>query len=85
MSINNGSLFDVESVNQTLLSLKLNNKQTVGKFIFLLPSVNLSIYKPDEDIEMKVCELYSLHQSKPTDNVYDKCESSVDNNVHECI
>ena len=39
----------------------------------------LSIYRPDEDIEMKVCEPYSLHQSKLTDEskvIYDECQLS---------
>ena len=39
----------------------------------------LSIYRPDEDIELQVCEPYSLHQSKPTDEskvIYDECQLS---------
>ena len=73
MSINNYSLFDADSVNKSLLPLKFNNKQTVGKlsyFCYLVLTHTLSIYRPDEDIEMKVCEPYSLHQSKPTDDEY---------------
>ena len=39
----------------------------------------LSIYRPDEDIEMQICEPYSLHQSKPTNEskvIYDECQLS---------
>ena len=52
----------------------------------------LSIYRPDEDIEMTVCEPYSLHQSKPTDEskvIYDECQLSTtdiaDTSVYESI
>ena len=45
----------------------------------------LSIYRPDEDIEMKVCEPYSRHQSKPTDDIYDECQPPVDTSVYECM
>ena len=45
----------------------------------------LSIYRPNEDIEMKVCEPYILHQSKPTD---DMCQPPIDttlvHGVYQC-
>ena len=52
-------------------------------FCYLVLTHILSIYRPDEDIEMKVCEPYSLHQSKPTDNIYDECQPPVDTSVYE--
>ena len=88
MSISNYSLFDADSVNQSLLPLKFNIKQIVGKlsyFCYLVLTRILSIYRPDEDIEMKVCEPYSLHQSKPSDDIYDECEPPIDISVYECI
>ena len=84
MSISNYSLFDADSVNQQ----QTNNKQIVGKlsyFCYLVLTHILSIYRPHEDIEMKVCEPYSLHQSKPTDDIYDECQSPVDTSIYECI
>ena len=87
MLINNYSLFNADTVNQSLLPLKFNNKQTVGKlscFCYLVLTHTLSIYRPDEDIEMKVCEPYSLHQSKPTD-IFGVCQPPVDTSVYECI
>ena len=70
MSISNYSLFDAGSVNQSLLPLKFNNKQTVGKlsyFCYLVLTHTLFIYRPDEDIEMKVCEPYIRRPSKIID------------------
>ena len=58
-------------------------EQTVG--ILLVLTHTLSIYRPDDDIEMNVCEPYSLHQSKPTDDIYDECQPPVDTSVYECI
>ena len=80
---------------QKLLTLKVNIKKTVGKLSyfchFVLTHI-LSIYRPDEDIEMTVCEPYSLHQSKPTDDskvIYDECQLSTidigDTSVYESI
>ena len=45
----------------------------------------LSIYRPNEDIEMKVCEPYILHQSKPTDDIYDVCQPPVDTSVYDIL
>ena len=71
-----------------LLPLKFNMKQTVGKlsyFCYLVLTHILSIYRSDEDIEMKVCEPYSLHQSKATDDIYDECQPPVDTSVYESM
>ena len=64
-------------------------EQTVGMLSYcychLVLTHILFIYRPDEDIEMKVCEPYSLHQSKPTDDIYDECQPPVDTSVYECM
>ena len=52
-------------------------EQTMGKMSsleYLMLTNTLFTYRPDGDIEMNVCESYSLHQSKPTDDVYDECQ-----------
>ena len=75
----------VDSNHWELIQLK---EQTVGKlsyFCYLVLLHIMSIYRPDEDIEMKVCESYSLHQSKPTNDIYDECEPPVDISVYECM
>ena len=54
-------------------------EQTMGKWSsldYLLLTRTPIIYRPDEDIEMNVCETKLLyinvhHQSKPTDDIYD--------------
>ena len=74
-----------DSNHYVLIQLK---EQTVGKlsyFCYLVLIHIMSIYRPDEDIEMKVCEPYSLHQSKPNDGIYDECEPPVDTNVYESM
>ena len=63
-------------------------EQTVGKlsyFCYLVLHHIMSIYRPDENIEMKVCESYSLHESKPTNDIYDDCQPPVDTFVYECM
>ena len=63
-------------------------EQTVGKlsyFCYLVLLHIMSIYRPDEDIEMKVCEPYILHQSKATNDIYDECQPPVDTSVYECM
>ena len=70
--------FYTDSRGQKLLLVKVNIKERVGKLSYFCHFVlthTLSIYRPDEDIEMRVCESYSLHQSKPTDEskvIYDE-------------
>ena len=74
MSINNYSLFDADLVNKSLLPLKFNNKQTVGMlsyFCYLVLPHTLSIYRANEDIELKVCEPYHTRQSKLIDKIYE--------------
>ena len=74
-----------DSNHFVLIQLK---EQTVGKlsyFYYLVLFHIMSIYRPDEDIAMKTCEPYSLHQSKPTDDIYDDCEPPVDTNVYESM
>ena len=74
--------FYTDSIGQKQLPLKENIKKRVGKlpyFCYILLTHTLSIYRLDEDIEMTVCEPYSLHQSKPTDEskvIYDECQLS---------
>ena len=80
---------------QKLLTLKVNIKKRVGKlsyFCYFVLTHALSIYRPDEDIEMTVCDPYSLYQSKPTDGskvIYDECQLSTtditDTSVYESI
>ena len=65
--------------------IKGTNSGYVVIFYYLVLTHTLSIYRPDEDIEMKVCEPYSLHQSKPTDDIYDECQPPVDTIVYECM
>ena len=45
----------------------------------------MSIYRPDEDIEMRVCEPYNLHQSKLIEDIYDECQPPVDTVVYESM
>ena len=74
-----------DSNHRELMQLK---EQTVGKLSYFCYFVLLhimSIYRPDEDIEMKVNEPYILHQSKPTDDIYDDCQQPVDTSVYECM
>ena len=74
-----------DSNHWELIQLK---EQTVGKlsyFCYLVLLHIMSIYRPDENIEMKVCEPYSLHQSKPTNDIYDECQPPVDTSVYECM
>ena len=42
----------------------------------LMLTHTLFTYRPDEDLEMNVCDCdsYSLHQSKLTDDIYDECQ-----------
>ena len=78
-----------------MLLLKVNIKKRVGKlsyFYYFVLTHTLCIHRPDEDIEMTVCEPYSLHQSKPTDEskvIYDECQLSTtdiaDTSVYESI
>ena len=87
--------FYTDSIGQKLFPLKVNIKERVGKFSYFCHFVlthTLSIYRPDEDIEMQACEPYSLHQSKPTDEnkvIYDECQLSTidiaDTSVYELI
>ena len=65
--------------------IKGTNSGYVVIFCYHVLTHTLSIYRPDEDIEMKVCEPYSLHQFKPTDDIYDECEPPVDTSVYECM
>ena len=66
-------------------TIKGTNSRCVVIFYYLVLTHTLSIYRPDENIEMKVCEPYSLHQSKPTDDIYDECQPPVDTSVYECM
>ena len=78
-------LTSVDSNHWELIQLK---EQTVGKlsyFCYLVLHYIMSIYRPDEDIEMKVCEPYGLHHFNPTNDIYDECEPPVDTSVYECI
>ena len=54
-------------------------EQTMGKLSsldHLMLTHTLFTYRPDEDMEMNVCDCdsYSLHQSKLTDDIYDECQ-----------
>ena len=74
-----------DSNHWELIQLK---EQTVGKlsyFCYLVLLHIMSIYRLDENIEMKVFEPYNLHESKPTNDIYDECEPPVDTSVYECI
>ena len=80
---------------ETVTCKSEHQKERVGKlsyFCYFVLTHTLSIYRPDEDIEMTVCEPYSLHQSKPTDEnkvIYDECQLSTtdiaDTSVYELI
>ena len=76
------NLHFADSNHWELIQLK---EQTVGKlsfFCYLVLTHILSIYRPDEDIEINICELYSLHQSKPTDDIYNECQQPVETSVY---
>ena len=48
-------------------------------FCYFVLIHTLSIYRLEQNIEMQVCEPYSLHQSKPIDEskvIYDECQLS---------
>ena len=63
-----------------LLLQKVKGNMRVILYNFYINTVN----RPNEDIPMQICEPYTLHQSKPTDDaVYDEYQQT--NTVYETL